>query len=100
MTGRDVVVLARDAAARLRGAACKEEGALWNTAETAMEAASDDGELLAAAEPLLEMCWSRCPVRDACLEWARVDQYTGVAGGHVLRAGQPRDVMNSRAAAG
>ncbi|ACZ32448.1 hypothetical protein Xcel_3449 (plasmid) [Xylanimonas cellulosilytica DSM 15894] len=98
MTSRDVVVLARTASARLRDAACKEKGTVWNAAEAEMEAATTNTELLTAAEPLLEVCWSECPVRNACLEWARIDQYTGVAGGHVLNKGKPRNVMNSRAA--
>jgi len=88
MSGRNVRVLARDAAARLRDAACKEKRDLWNAGEATMEATEDRAEALAAAEPLLEVCWSGCLVRDACREWARIDRYTGVAGGEVVHNGK------------
>lgn len=36
----------------------------------------------------LNVCAS-CPVRQQCLDWAKEDKYTGIAGGWVVKGGSP-----------
>lgn len=83
------VVLARNATANLRRAACKDQKMLWNDVEAAVEAATSQDEKEQAAAPARELCLS-CPVLEACEEWARIDKYTGVAAGQVWRNGKVR----------
>lgn len=85
---RDIsrVVLARDAAAALRGAACKELGPLWNGGETAILQAESPSAARRAAEPLVAVC-VECPVVRGCRRWAEIDSYTGVAAGEIWASG-------------
>lgn len=80
--------LARDAAARLVAAACREQGRLWDKGETEYETATTDREARDAVEPLVAVCAS-CPVPAECQRWASIDRYTGVAGGLVWHNGTP-----------
>ncbi|GAA1436022.1 hypothetical protein GCM10009616_34790 [Microlunatus lacustris] len=82
-------VLARDAAARLDRAACREEQALWDAQECAHEAAETAGEARQAADSALALCVG-CPVSQLCAAWAEVDQYTGLAAGQAWVNGNPR----------
>lgn len=84
-------VLARDAAARLEQAACREQRALWDAQEHAHEAAETSVEAVIAAEPALAVC-AGCPVQQLCTAWAEVDEYTGLAAGRAWVNGKPRPV--------
>lgn len=71
-------VLAREAAARLYAAACREERDLWNTQERLHELATTEAQAHAAAAPLLQIC-EGCPIVGECRAWAVADDYTGIA---------------------
>jgi hypothetical protein len=88
-------VLARDATARIRPAACKEQSRLWTAAEAAHEAASTAGEAELAAAPALQFC-ADCPVMGVCAQWAEVDEYTGLAAGQAWVNGKPRPAYRAR----
>lgn len=88
-------VLARDAAARLQQAACREQQALWDAQEHAHEAAATPVEAVSAAAPALAVC-AGCPVRQLCTAWAEVDEYTGLAAGGAWVNGKPRPVHQVR----
>lgn len=89
MRGIDRQVLARDAAATLVAAACKEQLDLWNRHEDEHAAASTKEQARKAAKPLLEVC-STCPIIQACRRWAEVDQYTGIAASTAWLNGKER----------
>lgn len=97
-SSRNVVVLARHAASQLRSAACKDSRSLWDAAEAVVEI-SPLRAVAAAAAPLVQMCLTECRVQEACLEWARFDRYTGVAGGQVLVEGRNRSRSRNSIAA-
>lgn len=84
-------VLARDAAARLERAACREQQALWDAQECAHEAAETSIEAVRAAEPALAVC-AGCPIPQLCAAWAEVDEYTGLAAGQAWVNGKARPV--------
>lgn len=79
MRGLSKEVLARDAAAGLYRAACKDERDLWTRQELQHASAATQSEARQAALPLLEVC-ARCPIVAECRAWAEVDDYTGIAG--------------------
>lgn len=85
----NTVVLARNAAAGLRRAACKDQGSLWNEVEADVEGASTRAAEHRAAEPAFRVC-DDCPMIAACERWAGMDRYTGVAAGQVWRNGKAR----------
>lgn len=77
---RNQEVLARAAAARLDGAACRAEHEQWNRCEQTHAVALTQAAAAASAAPLLAIC-SRCLVTAECAAWAAADQYTGIAAG-------------------
>lgn len=84
-------VLARDAAAQLDQAACRDQHALWDAQERAHEAAATPVDAVNAAGPALAVC-AGCPVSPLCAVWAEIDEYTGLAAGGVWVNGEPRPV--------
>lgn len=80
MRGISRVVLARDAAARLSAAACKELYELWDRQEKLHGDAATQEVAHESAQPLLAIC-AGCPAVIECRSWAEVDEYTGIAGG-------------------
>lgn len=97
VANRSEVVLAQSAAAELRAARCKGMGAWWSAQEAVVNAAGTKPEAREAAQELLDVCWSGCPVRMACRELAQEGRYTGVAGGIVLRNGTERHIRRTAA---
>lgn len=87
MRGINRDVLARDAAARLRQASCREHRELWDRQEQMWDVSDTDDEAAAAAEPALALC-DECPVLAHCAAWAEVDLYTGLAAGAGWRNGR------------
>lgn len=84
-------VLARHAADQEhRRAACKGEWRLWDEAEKAHQLSRTRDEAAAAAAPAMALC-AQCPVLDACAEWAKTDEYTGLAAGAAWVEGAWRD---------
>lgn len=82
------VAAARDAAARLWAARCKDHGADWDAGESVLQAAGDaPGDADWAVDPLLDICAS-CPIATECRTWAHLDRYTGVAAGAVMVNGR------------
>lgn len=88
---RNLDVIARDAAARIDGAACDGKHQLWGRQEAAHAAATTQTDARAAAAPLLRLC-ATCPLHAvaACADWARKDQYTGIAAGSAWQVGKPQ----------
>lgn len=84
-------VLARDAAARLDPAACREQQGLWDAQERAHETAATAAEAAHAATLALALC-DGCPVSGWCAQWAEIDEYTGLAAGGAWVNGKPRPV--------
>lgn len=82
-------MLARNAAASLVAAACKDRWRLWNAQEEEHSNASTQKEAQQAADPLLAVC-AECPITAQCHAWAQVDQYTGIAAGTAWLNGKPR----------
>lgn len=80
MRGMDREVVARDEAARLYAAACKESRAVWDRQERLHAAARSQVVAAKAARPLLRICGG-CPIVAECRSWAEVDRYTGIAAG-------------------
>ena len=91
--------LARAAAARLDGAACREQGELWAAQEAAHKSAEGQPAAAAAAAPLLALC-ARCPVVPLCAQWAQVDAYTGVAAGQAWVDGVAKPAQVRRRSSG
>jgi len=80
MKGIDREVLARDAAARLYAAACKESRKVWDEQERIHAEARSQAIARRAARPLLRIC-AGCPIITECRAWAETDRYTGIAAG-------------------
>ncbi len=89
-------VLARQAAARLYAAACREEGELWNTQEQLHEQATTADAAQAAAAPLVQLCGG-CPIVAECQAWAVIDEYTGIAAGSAWVNGKEKPTCAVRA---
>lgn len=63
-------------------APCRGLGQWWSQREAAHNTARTPHDAEAAAAPALQLC-SRCPIVDACAEFADVAEYTGLAAGAV-----------------
>lgn len=101
MRGMDREVVARDAAARLYAAACKESRAVWDKQERLHADARSQAVAAKAARPLLRICAS-CPIVAECRAWAEADRYTGIAAGSawVNGAEKPTHWVRRQAARG
>lgn len=83
------VVVARDAAWRITGAACGGQDRVWSALEAAHADAStpaESGQTVAAARRWCD----QCPAAEACALWAALEQYTGLAAGAAYENGQRR----------
>lgn len=85
----DRELLAREAAKVLVAAACAGMREFWDRYEQLHDRASTQDGARRAAEPLLSVC-AACPIITACRTWARLDRYTGIAGGGAWIKGKPR----------
>jgi len=70
------------AIAQAETAPCRGLGTWWSQREAAHNAASTRRAAEAAAAPALQLC-TRCPIVDACAEFATSAEYTGLAAGAV-----------------
>ena len=95
MRGISREVLARAAAARLVGGACRGTAQLWTEQEQVHAEALTPRDAQEAARPLVAMC-TDCRVEEDCAVWAQIDQYTGIAAGVAWVKGRPRPVHTIR----
>lgn len=87
MAERDRAVLAADAAARIAGAHCKERTEDWNELERAHNAAPTSRESSEVVADVVQIC-EGCPALAACAQWARTDEYSGLAAGAAYHRGE------------
>lgn len=91
MRGISRQILARDAAAQLKQAACRGSAALWTRHERAHEQAQTRDEADQVALGALVLC-DACPVVSLCQEWASIEAYTGLAAGAAWLNGRRREI--------
>lgn len=95
MTARHNIPLARQVAADITAATCKDRGKWWSRKEKAHEKATTPHAAAAAAAPALRLC-RRCPAYDSCEIWAQLDNYTGLAAGAAYLNGRRLDTSRVR----
>ncbi len=85
-------VLARDAAARLAASSmepgfCAGQGDRWTDLETRHRLARA-GQARAVIEEVRREFCDGCPALQGCADWARAQEYTGLAAGAAYEEGQ------------